>query len=121
MSKLRLKRNNKPVKIIRKQQKTNVRDFQKSMIEVLQLPQTQKKTEIQNKRKTLDVGYVTKVIRFPLSNFKKFVSTRKTQTVKCKGLCFNCLSNTHQIGNSRSKVSFKLKACGKRHNTISQC
>ena len=42
----------------------------------------------------------------------------RPETVKCKGLCFNCLSNTHQIGNCKSKVSCKIKGCGKRNNTI---
>ena len=40
------------------------------------------------------------------------------KTVKRKGLCFNCLSNTHQISNCKSKVTCKIKGCGKRHNTI---
>ena len=44
--------------------KTNIRDFQRIIIEVSQLPQIWKKKEMQNQRKTLDVGYVTKVIRF---------------------------------------------------------
>ena len=42
----------------------------------------------------------------------------RPETVKCKGLCFNCLSNTYQIGNCKSKVSCKIKGCGKRNNTI---
>ena len=40
------------------------------------------------------------------------------KTVKRKGLCFNCLSNTHQINNCKSKVTCKIKGCEKRHNTI---
>ena len=43
--------------------KDNIRDFQKIITEALQLPQT-RKTEVQNQRKTLDVDYRTKVIRF---------------------------------------------------------
>ena len=35
-----------------------------------------------------------------------------------KGLCFNCLSNTDQISNCKSKVTCKIKGCRKRHNTI---
>ena len=42
----------------------------------------------------------------------------RDETVKRKGLCFNCLSNTHQISNCKSKVTCKIKGCGKRHNTI---
>ena len=42
----------------------------------------------------------------------------RRETVKGKGLCFNCLSNTHQISNCKSKVTCKIKGCGKRHNTI---
>ena len=42
----------------------------------------------------------------------------RRETVKRKGLCFNCLSNTHQISNCKSKVTCKIKGCGKRHNTI---
>ena len=42
----------------------------------------------------------------------------RRETVKRKGLYFNCLSNTHQIGNCKPKVSCKIKGCGKRHNTI---
>ena len=61
---LRLKTNNKLIKIIRKQQRTNIRDFQKNITEVLKLLQTWKKTEMQNQRKTLDVGYVMKAIMF---------------------------------------------------------
>ena len=40
------------------------------------------------------------------------------KTVKRKGLCFNYLSNTHQISNCKSKVSCKIKGCGKRRSTI---
>ena len=61
---LRLKTNNKLIKIIRKQQRTSIRDFQKNITEVLKLLQTWKKTEMQNQRKTLDVGYVMKAIMF---------------------------------------------------------
>ena len=61
---LRLNTNNKLIKIIRKQQRTNIRDFQKNITEVLKLLQTWKKTEMQNQRKTLDVGYVMKAIMF---------------------------------------------------------
>ena len=42
------------------------------------------------------------------------------ETVKRKGLCFNCLSNTHEIGNCKSRVLCKSKGCWKRHNTILQ-
>ena len=45
----------------------------------------------------------------------------RRETVKRKGLCFNCLYcllNTHQISNCKSKVSCKIKESGKRHNTI---
>ena len=40
------------------------------------------------------------------------------ETVKPKGLCFSCLSNTHRVGNCKSKISCKIKGCGKRHNAI---
>ena len=43
---------------------------------------------------------------------------KRRETVKCQGLCFNCLSNTHQVGNCKLKVFCKIKVCGKRHNTI---
>ena len=59
---------------IKKKQQTNkdhpraIKDkhqrFPKEHTEVLQRPQTREKTEMQNQRKTLDVGYVTKTIRF---------------------------------------------------------
>ena len=42
----------------------------------------------------------------------------RRETVKRKGLCLNCLSNTHQISNCKSKATCKIKGCGKRHNTI---
>ena len=59
---------------IKKKQQTN-KDHQKAIkekhqrfpkehTEVLQWPQTREKTEMQNQRKTLDVGYATKAIRF---------------------------------------------------------
>ena len=41
---------------------------------------------------------------------------QRRETVKRKGLCFNCQSNTHQI--SKSQVTYKTKGCAKRHNTI---
>ena len=59
-----IKRKQQAIKIVRKQQRANIRDFQRIITKVLQLPQIWKKIEMQNKRKTLDVAYVTKVIRF---------------------------------------------------------
>ena len=49
---------------------------------------------------------------------KNISATERRETVKLKGLCFNCLSNTHQISNCKSKVKCKIKECGKKHNTI---
>ena len=40
------------------------------------------------------------------------------ETVKRKGMCFNFLSNTHQISNCKSKITCKVKGCAKRHYTI---
>ena len=51
-------------------------------------------------------------------NLKGMPVQERRETVKRKGLCFNCLSNTHQTGNCKSKVSCKIKECGKRRNTI---
>ena len=49
----------------------------------------------------------------------KITSVQKRyKTVKCKGPCLNCILNIHQIGNCKSKISCKIKGCGKRHNTI---
>ena len=42
----------------------------------------------------------------------------RRETVKRKGLCFNFLSNTHQISNCKSRVTCKIKGCGKSYNTI---
>ena len=114
MLKPRLKRNSKPIKIIRKQQRTNIRDFQRIITKVLHLPRIWKKTEIQNQRKT-DVDYVTKVVRFQTKNIS---APERGGTIKRKRLCFNCLSNTHEISNCKSKVTCKIKRCGKRCNTI---
>ena len=75
-----------------------------------------------NQRKTLDVGCVTKVIMFKTyqmyQTLKNISVPEKRKTVKHKGMCFNCLSNTHQISRCKSKVSCKIKGCRKRHNTI---
>ena len=42
----------------------------------------------------------------------------KIKTIKDKKLCFNCLSNTHLINKSKSKISCKIDGCKKRHHTI---
>ena len=47
-----IKKNNKLMIFIRKQENTNTRDSQKNIIEVLQLPLKRKKTEVLNSRVT---------------------------------------------------------------------
>ena len=42
---------------------------------------------------------------------KSISEPEKPETVKRKGLCLNCLSNTHQISNCKSKVTCKIKGC----------
>ena len=74
---------------------------------------------MQNQRKTLDIGYATKIHKVSdCQTLKNISATERRETVKRKGLCFNCLSNTHQISNCKSKVTCKIKGCGKKHNTI---
>ena len=64
---------------------------------------------MENQSKTLDADCQT---------LKEMSVQKRRKTVKRKGLCDNCISNTHQTGNCKSKVLCKIKICAKRYNTI---
>ena len=53
---------------------------------------------------------------FWCQKFKSLPSIEKTNTVKSKGLCINCLSSTHRTPDCKSQR--KCKKCNKSHNTL---
>jgi hypothetical protein len=48
--------------------------------------------------------------------FNRSTTEFRSNHVKTKGLCFNCLSNKHKIKACKSK--YNCKKCGKRHHTL---
>jgi len=43
---------------------------------------------------------------------------QRQEIVRQRGLCFNCLSNTHQLKQCLSKRTCSVDGCGKKHNTL---
>ena len=55
---------------------------------------------------------------FNCQNFIASNIEERRKLVAEKGLCFNCLSNSHKIANCKSNKHCKTENCGKRHHTL---